>query len=185
MGATRRTMGRTMGQATVRQHKRRIKGGKVVRVRKHARAVAYGAGARNGIRGRGTFQARRGFRHMTGRRANGRNINRRHRKKIAFMVGLGMVELLAWAIFRTLGITLATLALLLSAGAIAAGKSTATPRRRGKGRSSTARAKAKPTATPGRHSAYVAPGVRRGTGKTAMTTKNTPQSRARRAAKGG
>lgn len=170
-------------RAKVTGHKRRLASGKVVRVRKHVRTVAYGrprAGAR------GMFQARRAMRHAMGRQANGRAIRKRHphrKAMIAGTVGLGILEMACWMIFRSVGLGLGLVAVVASAGAIGSRRATAQPRRRkSSGRpSGRPRPAGQQTRRGGaRGQATVSDLFREGKGRTKYTTKGTRASRERR-----
>lgn len=170
-------------RARVTGHKRRLPSGKVVRVRKHVRTVAYG---RPRAGSRGAFQARRAARHMFGRQANGRPVRKRHPHRkavIAGTVGLGVLELACWIVFRSVGGALAIVAVVASAGAIGTRRATAQPKRRKKPRPSgnrpgTGRGGASPRNRRG--DATVSDLFRQGRGRTQYTTKGTRASRERR-----
>lgn len=173
-------------RAKVAGHKRRLPSGRVVRVRKHVRTVAYGrprAGAR------GMFQARRAMRHAMGRQANGRPVRKRHphrKAMIAGTVGLGVLEMACWVVFRSVGLGLGIVAVVASAGAIGTRRATAQPRRRKKstGRPSTGgrprQAGQQRRAGGARGQATVSDLFREGKGRTKYTTKGTRASRERR-----
>lgn len=85
--------------------------GKVRTVRKHSRHVTYGSRRRSG---KGWFQLRRSYRHLTARPAKGTPRRKWSKKKKAGFVALGVVEILGWVLFRTTGGIIATLAVILS-----------------------------------------------------------------------
>ncbi len=130
-----------MATTSVRKYRRR-QNGRLVNVRRHARTVAYGPGRKNGRRGRGLFQTRRALRHMTGRNSKGRRLKRWSKRRTAGVVLLGVAEMLAFVVFRSLGLVFVVAALGLSALTILTNSTTKQPaRRRSPGRGATTRSR--------------------------------------------
>jgi hypothetical protein len=114
----------------VRGHKRRTKSGRMVKVRQHARTVAYGQARGRKASQRGVFQARRALRHAAGRNAKGKRLRKYSKKRVAGYMAIGGLELIGWLVFRTAGGIFVSLALLFSWGGIVAMRGSATPKRR-------------------------------------------------------
>ncbi len=101
------------------QHRRptRINGytrtinGRARKVQAHSRHVTYGSRKRSG---KGWFQLRRSYRHLTARPARGKPRRKWSKKKKAGFMALGVAEIVGWTLFRTTGGVVALLAVALS-----------------------------------------------------------------------